>query len=105
MNLFKIIKEKIKSAIYRKTKAYKTWLKDSSNTESYKRWIKSGGESYSATHDVMVDEICSLPSYKKWWGLREIYPLEKADYLKSGKIPWYISPIILKFIRSFLKGD
>jgi hypothetical protein len=72
--------------LYRRTKAYKKWIEDSVQTESAKKWFESGAESFSETHDAMVDEICSLPSYKKWWGLKESYPYEKEDYIKTGKI-------------------
>ena len=86
MRINKYINHKIRSLIYKRTKAYMEWIKDSQKTESWKKWIESGAESFSPTHDVMVYEICSLPSYKKWWGLKEIYPYEKIDYLKTGKI-------------------
>jgi hypothetical protein len=86
MNIFITIDGTIRHMIFKKTKAYKVWLKDARNTESFKQWISSGGKSYSETHDIMVNEICSLPSYKKYWRLKEYYPFEKMDYLKQGDI-------------------
>lgn len=74
---------KLKSLIYRHTKQYKKWIEDSKNTESYKKWIDSEAEPYSDTHDKMTEEICNLDSYRKWWGLKEVYPREKKDYLKN----------------------
>ena len=80
------LNHKIRTLIYQRTKAYKIWLIDSAKTESAKKWFELGAEPFSDTHDVMVDEICLIPSYKKWWGLKEIYPYEKIDYIKTGKI-------------------
>ena len=80
------LNHKIRQIIYTKIKSYKIWLYDVVKTESAKKWFESGAKSFSDTHDVMVSEICSLPSYKKWWGLKEIYPYEKEDYIKTGKI-------------------
>jgi hypothetical protein len=86
MKIFTYINHKIRQTIYKRTKSYWIWVKDTAKTESAKKWFESGAEPFSDTHDIMVDEICSLPSYKKWWGLKEIYPYEKEDYIKTGKI-------------------
>jgi CRISPR/Cas system-associated protein Cas7 (RAMP superfamily) len=79
MKIDKYINHKIRAIIYQRTKAYKIWINDSVKTESAKKWFESGAKSFSDTHDVMVSEICSLPSYKKWWGLKEIYLYEKTE--------------------------
>lgn len=66
--------------IYRRTKAYKKWTEDVIKTKSFQEWEKESypdSDSYSDSHDALIEELCSLPSYKKWWGLKEGYLSEK----------------------------